>query len=418
MGNILTRTLNFIKGEKRSASVSAEVYSPELARIFGLGYNGTTVTPETAMNLSAVYGCIKLISESVAKLPLHVYETTSGKRQVASAHPVHRLLYSDPNEYMTSFAFRQAITEIALRWGNGYARIIRGTGSRPAKFKLYEGGTVSLIENNGQLFAQTPDDGLVPYYDIFHLRGLGTGLVGKSPIRYAAESMGITLSAQKFGRKFFENGAHLSGVLKYPGQLKDDAYQQLKTRWKATNSGVDNTGETAILEHGMDYARIGIPPNEAQFIETRQFGTTDICRWFGVPPHKIQDLGKATFSNIEQQNIEYVQDCLMPWCKRFEEECDRKLFRENEKPNYYTKFSLNALMRGDSQARAVFYKEQFSIGAMTINEIRAFEDLNPIEGGDRHYIQGNNMVPIDQIDAMISAKMAQKTTKTEENGTE
>src|SRR5690606_2382759 len=243
MANILTRALDYIKGEKRSAPVSSETWSPELAHLFGLGYNGTTVTPESAMNLSAVYGCVKVISESVGKLPLHVYESTDGKRQIAKSHPVHRLLYSEPNEYMTSFAFRQAITEIALRWGNGYARIIRGTLNRPAKFKLYAGGTCSILETKDELLVQTPD-GLIPYYDIFHLRGLGTGIEGKSPIRYAAESLGITLSAQTFGRKFFENGAHLSGVLKYPGQLKDDAYTQLKQRWKAANSGTSNAGET------------------------------------------------------------------------------------------------------------------------------------------------------------------------------
>lgn len=405
---------NLFSSEKRSASVGTETYSPELAYMFGLNLSGTNVTPETAMNLSAVYACTKVISESLAKLPLHVYETTNGKRQVAKGHPVDRLLYSDPNEYMTSFAFRQAITEIALRWGNGYARIIRGSGQRPNRFKLYEGGTCSIVESKDQLFVQTPD-GLIPYYDVFHLRGLGTGITGKSPIRYAAESMGISLNAQKFGRKFYENGAHVGGILSHPGKLSDQAKESLKNSWKFNHGGVGNVGTTAVVEEGMTYTKIGMPPEEAQFLETRQFGTTDICRWFGVTPHKIFDLSKATFSNIEQQNIEFVQDCLMPWCSRFEQEADRKLFRENEKGTHYAKFSLNALMRGDSAARAVFYKEQHNIGAMTINEIRALEDLNPIEGGDRHYIMGNNLVPIDRIDDVILAKTAGKPLKTGEN---
>lgn len=403
------------KSEKRSASVGIETYSPELARIFGLNPNGTTVTEETAMRLSAVYACTKVISESIGKLPLHVYETTDGKRQVAKAHPVHRLLYSDPNEYMTSFAFRQAITEIALRWGNGYARIIRGAGQRPNRFKLYEGGTCSIVESMGQLYVQTPTDGLVPYYDIFHLRGLGTGITGKSPIRYAAESMGITLNAQAFGKRFYENGAHVGGLLSTDGKLSDKAKEQLKSSWQFKHGGVDNVASTAILEEGLKYTRVGIPPEEAQFLETRQFGTTDICRWFGVTPHKIFDLSKATFSNIEQQNIEFVQDCLMPWCVRFEQEADRKLFRENEKVNHYTKFSLNGLMRGDSAARAVFYKEMFGIGVFSQNMILDLEDMNPIEGGDKHYVQGNNMVPIDRIDDVLTAKMTGKTTKTQEN---
>lgn len=411
MGNWFTRVLGL---EKRSASVGTETYSPQLERIFGLDFNGTNVNAKTSLRLSAVYRCVGLLSESVAKLPLHVFETTNGRRQVANNHPVHKLLYAEPNEHMTSFAFRQAIMEITLLHGNGYARIIRGAGQRPAKFKLYPGGTCSLVESNDQLLVQTPD-GLIPYYDIFHLRGLGAGLEGVSPIRYAAESMGITLSAQTFGRKFFENGAHLSGVLKYPGQLKDDAYDQLKKRWKAANSGTQNAGETAILEHGMDYQRIGIPPNEAQFIETRKFGTREICQWFGVQPHKVFDLENATFSNIEQQNIEWVVDGLMPWLVRFEQESYRKLFRENEKATHYAKFNTNALMRGDSAARAVFYKEMFQIGVFTQNMILELEDMNPFEGGERRYVQGNNMVPIDRIDDVLTAKMAQKTTKTNEN---
>lgn len=414
MGNFFSKALGYITGEKRSASVGAESYSPELARIFGLSYNGTTVNEETAMRLSAVYACIKIISESVAKLPLHVYETTNGTRQVAKTHPVHRLLYSDPNEYMTSFAFRQAITEIALRWGNGYARIIRGVGSRPVKFKLYPGGSCSILESDEQLFVQTPD-GLIPYYDIFHLRGLGTGITGLSPIRYAAESMGISLNAQTFGRKFFENGAHVGGVLEHPGKLSDTAFAHLKESFNATSGGLDNVARPKILEEGMKYTKISLPPNEAQFIETRQFGTTDICRWYGMKPHKIADLANATFSNIEQQNIEFVQDCLMPWCNRFEQEADRKLFRETEKPYFYSKFNLNALMRGDSAARATYYKEMFGIGVFSQNDILELEDMNPIEGGNRHYVAGNNMVPIDKIDEVLAAKNAPKTTKTDQN---
>jgi HK97 family phage portal protein len=414
MGNILTRALDFLTGEKRSASVSSEAWSPELARIFGLGYNGTTVNERTSKHLAPAYRCIALLSESVAKLPLHVFETTNGRRQVAKNHPVHRLLYSEPNEHMTSFAFRQAIMEITLQHGNGYARIIRGPGQRPVSLKLYQGGTCSILESQGQLLVQTPD-GLIPYYDIFHLRGLGTGIEGLSPIRYAAESMGISLAAQNFGRKFFENGAHLSGVLEYPNKLDDTAYYNLKKRWKEANSGTNNAGETAILEHGLKYTPIGIPPDDAQFIETRKFGTREICQWYGVQPHKVFDLENATFSNIEHQNIEWVVDGLMPWLVRFEQEAYRKLFRENEKPTHYAKFNTNALMRGDSQARAVFYKEMFQIGVFTQNMILELEDLNPFDDGDRRYVQGNNMVPIDRIDDVLTAKMAQKTTKTNEN---
>jgi HK97 family phage portal protein len=411
MANFLKRALSIITSEKRSVSATD---TPALSQLFGFGYNGTTVTPETAMKLSAVYACIKVTSEGVAKLPCHAYQTTNGKREVAAAHPADRLLYSDPNEYMTAFAFKQAITEIALRWGNGYAKIIRGKRYEPVSFKLYEGGTVTLVESNGQLFAQTPD-GKIPYYDIFHLRGLGTGVTGKSPISYAAESMGISLNTQTFGNNFYENGAAIGVALKHPGKLSDTAHKHLKESLTANYAGVKNAFKPMILEEGMDITKMSLAPNEAQFLETRAFGVPEVCRWYGVPPHKVGHLDKATFSNIEQQNIEFVQDCLMPWLKRFEEEADRKLFRENEKANHYTKFSLNALMRGDSAARAIFYKEMFSIGAMSQNDIRELEDQNPIEGGDRYYVQGNNMVPIDRIDDVLSAKTAPKTTNKQEN---
>jgi HK97 family phage portal protein len=315
---------------------------------------------------------------------------------------------------MTAFAFWQSLMSIALLYGNAYARIIRGTGSRPASLQLYPAGSVSLHTYKNDLYATTPD-GVLPYYELFHLRGLGHGVEGKSPIRQAAENMGISLNAQTFANKFFENGANVGGVLKHPAKLSDTAFNHLRDSWAERHSGVNNAHKPAILEEGMDYARIGIPPNEAQMLETRLFGITDICRIYGVPPHKIAELSKATFSNIEQQNIEFLTDSLLPWLIRIEQECNRKLFRAAEKGRFYCKFNVNALMRGDSAARATFYKELFSIGVFSQNDIRELEEQNPIEGGDRYYVQGNNMVPIDKIDALLAAQTGPEAPKKEEN---
>lgn len=398
---------NIFNSEKRSADTGI--------RTTFLGIpTATTVTEETAMKIGAVYGCVRVLSESIAKLPFHVYEQSENTKTLAVDHPVYNLIHSEPNQEMTAFAFWQSIMTIALLYGNGYARIIRGAGERPEGLKLYKQGTVTLALVQDQLFATTPD-GVIPYYDIFHLRGLGTEIIGLSPIRYAAESLGTTLNAQTFGRKFFENGAHVGGVLEHPGKLSDAAYTNLKNSWESTTTGLDNVGKPKILEEGMKWTKIAMAPEEAQFLQTREFGIADICRVFGVPPHKIADLTHATFSNIEHLNIEFSQDGVLPWAIRIEQEANRKLFRDAEKGKLYTKFNLNALLRADSAARATFYKEMFGIGVFSQNDIRELEEQNPIAGGERYYVQGNNMVPIDRIDDVLTAKTAQKTTNTNGN---
>lgn len=416
MSNWFADTWNKITntGEKRAASVSAENYSPALERIFGLNIGGTTVNENTAMRISAVYGCVRVLSEGIAKLPFQVFEQTDSGKKLATSHPAYNLIRNEPNRYMTAFSFWQSIMAITLLWGNGYARIIRGTGQRPTSLKLYAPGTVDLIESDGVLFAQT-EDGLIPDYDIFHLRGLGTGIIGKSPIRQQAENLGISLNAQTFANKFFENGANVSGVLKHPGKLSDSAYKNLRDSWAERYSGTSNSHRPAILEEGMDFTKISIPPNEAQMLETRLFGVAEICRLYGVPPHKVAELSKATFSNIEHLNIEWMQDGMLPWFARIEQEANRKLFRENEKGRFYTKFNANAILRGDSAARATYYKEMFNIGVLNQNEIRELEEQNPIEGGDRYYIQGNNMIPIDRVDDIVNAQTAPKTQNTQGN---
>lgn len=414
MPNLLTRAYNYLAGVTTDVVTTDGNTDTERWQYFGYE-GGTTVNETSSMQIGAVYGCIRVLSESVAKLPWGVYKNDgNGGKKAAPTHPVHRLIYAEPNAFMTPFAFRQALLDIALRWGNAYARIIRNELARPVSLKLYEAGTVSLQLYNNELYALTPD-GAIPYYDIFHLRGLGTGIEGTSPIRQAAANLGISLNAQQFGLNFFKNGANVGMVLEYPGKLSTEAHENLKKSFNANAVGTQNAHKPRILEEGMKLQRAGIPPNEAQFLETRKFGIADIARIYGVPLYKLAEMDGSIKANVEQQSIEFVTDALMPWLVRLEQEAHRKLFRESEKTSYYTKFNVNALLRGDSTARAVFYKEMFSIGVFSQNDIRSLEEQNPIEGGERYYVQGNNMVPIDKIDAVIDAQISKKQPNPTQN---
>lgn len=416
MPNILKRAYNYLAGVTTDVVTTDGVHNTDRwLAYFGYNPDGTVINENTAMRIGAVYGCVRVLSESVAKLPYGVYKNDgNGGKKSASSHPVHRLIYSEPNEFMTSFAFRQAMMDIALRWGNAFARIERDGMARPVRLRIFEAGTVSLQLFEGALYAVTPE-GTIPYYDIFHLRGLGVGIEGNSPIRQAATNMGISLSSQAYGKAFFDNGANVGTVLEHPGRLGDTAYNNLQKSFTEKHAGVANAHKPMILEEGMKLQRMGIPPNEAQFLETRKFGVADIARIYGVPLYKLAELDGSIKANVEQQSIEFVTDALLPWLVRWEQEANRKLFRESEKGKYYTKFNVNGLLRGDSTARATFYKEMFSIGVFSQNDIRELEEQNPIEGGDRYYVQGNNMVPIDKIDAVIDAQINKKQPNSTQN---
>ncbi len=370
---------------------------------------GEVITPNRALTLAVYFACVRAISEDIAKLPICVYRKLpggKGKEELVD-HPLANLLDNTPNPDNSSYTFRETMTQWALSWGNGFAEIVRNGAGEVKQLWPIHPSRVRLIRREGRLIYQVGSDNdpatLRPQLtyaefapsDILHIRGMGSGLLGYSIASYAAETIGIGLAAQTFGASFFGQGSTASGILTHPGVLKEDAKQNLRDSWQKTYGGAKNSHKVAILEEGLKWERISIPNNESQFIETRQFEIEEVCRWFRVSPHKVQHLLRATFSNIEHQGTEHATDCLGPWMKRWEKEVKRSLIVE---PDVYVKHDANDLMRGDSNARANWYRTMVAAGIYSINEVREMEDENPIEGegGDEHFMQ-INMAPVGKV---------------------
>lgn len=367
-------------------------------------YAGVSVTSDTALRMSAVFACVKVLSESVAYLPLILYKREGEKKKSrATSHPLYTLLHDKPNSEMTSFTFRQTMMlHLCLR-GNAYAEIETDRLGR----------VLSLTPIPQDQYVVTPErkDGVIRYKvktiqtgiekyieteKMLHLMGLSTnGLIGLSPIQQARQSIGLGLAAEEYGARFFGNGANLDGVLQHPGKLTKDAKDYLRTSWEARHAGISKSHRTAVLEEGMTYNRIGIPPEDAQFIETRKFQITDIARIFRVPPHMIGDLDRATWANIEHQSIEFVAHTLGPWLKNWEQTILWKLLKPQEQQQYYAEFLVDALLRGDTQSRYAAYATARQNGWMSANDIREKENEDPVDGGDV-YLVPLNMVPADQ----------------------
>ncbi len=354
---------------------------------------GVVVDEESSITLSAVYACVRIISETIASLPLNVYQRDGSSKHIARDHPLQHLLHYEPNDFMTSFVFRETMQAYVTLWGNAYARIKRNGGARPtALIPIHPSKVKPLIKKSALWYEVTTKAGpmLIPAVDMLHIPGLGfDGLQGKSPIQVARENIGLGLASQGFGADFFKNNASFSGVLESPNTLKPEARKNITESWKNRHSGQGNRFLTPLLEGGIKFNPIGIPPEQAQWIASRKFQLTEVARIFRVPPHMMADLERSTNNNIEHQGMEFVTHTLRPWAVKWEQEQDRKLFRESEKLSHYSKFNMDALLRGDAKTRAMFLRTHFHMGTMNRNEIRALEDQNPIEGGDTYYIPMN-----------------------------
>ena len=375
--------------------------------------SGKAVTERSAMHMTAVYSCVRILAEAVAGLPLHMYRYTSdGSKEKAIDHPLYRLLHDEPNPEMSSFVFRETLMTHLLLWGNAYAQIIRnGKGEVMALYPLMPNRMEVNRDSLGRLYYQyttQSDDvptvkGTTVYLDpseVLHIPGLGfDGLVGYSPIAMAKNAIGMAIACEEYGAKFFANGAAPSGVLEHPGTIKDPA--RLRETWQSQFGGSSNSGKVAILEEGMKYTPISISPEQAQFLETRKFQINEIARIFRVPPHMVGDLEKSSFSNIEQQSLEFVKYTLDPWVIRWEQSIHRTLLNETEKKEYFVKFNLEGLLRGDYQSRMNGYATARQNGWMSANDIRELENLDRIpkaDGGDLYLINGN-MLPLSDAGA-------------------
>ncbi|NCC16798.1 MAG: phage portal protein [Clostridia bacterium] len=375
---------------------------------FGSTTAGKPVNERSSMQMTGVYSCVRILAEAVAGLPIHLYQyTETGGKEKAIKHPLYFLLHDEPNPEMTSFVFRETLMTHLLLWGNAYAQIIRnGKGEVIALYPLMPNRMTVDRDANGQLYYQyqsSKDEAptikgttvILKSSDVLHIPGLGfDGLVGYSPIAMAKNAIGMAIACEEYGAKFFANGAAPGGVLEHPGTLKDPA--RIRESWNATFGGSSNSSKVAVLEEGMKYTPIAISPEQAQFLETRKFQINEIARIFRIPPHMVGDLEKSSFSNIEQQSLEFVKYTLEPWLVRLEQSMVRSLLSQKEKQEYFIKFNVDGLLRGDYQSRMNGYAVGIQNGFMSPNDVRGLEnmDLIPEELGGNRYLCNGNMVDI------------------------
>lgn len=387
---------------------------------YGFFFGGTTsgkaVTERSAMQMTAVYSCVRILAEAIAGLPLHLYRyNETGGKEKAIDHPLYKILHDEPNLEMSSFVFRETLMTHLLLWGNAYAQIVRnGKGEVIGLYPLMPNKMRVDRETDGKLwYTYTRSDCETPTLegstirlqpsDVLHIPGLGfDGLVGYSPIAMAKNAIGMGIACEEYGARFFANGAAPSGVLEHPGTIKDP--QKMRESWNATFKGSANAHKIAVLEEGMKYTQIGISPEQAQFLETRKFQINEIARIFRVPPHMVGDLEKSSFSNIEQQSLEFVKYTLDPWVIRWEQSLMRILLEPDEKGKYFISFNLEGLLRGDYQSRMNGYAIARQNGWMSANDIRELENQDRIpaeQGGDLYLINGA-MLPLANAGAFAN----------------
>jgi HK97 family phage portal protein len=344
-----------------------------------------TINEDTALTLSTYFDCIRVLGETLAGLPWRVHERQGEDRKLRDDHALDFLLHRRPNGEMTSFPFKELLVSWAANWGNGYAEIARDGRGLPVGLWPIAAHRVQVERRgNGSVIAykiQTGGLGIDPFWiparDMLHIKGPTTdGIVGRSIATTARESLGLTMAAEQFGASFFGNGTSVGSVLIHPGKIKKESQDQLRDSIRKFREGPSNQHRFLLLDEAMDWKQIGTPPEDAQFLETRKFQVAEICRWFRMPPHKVGFLDRATWNNIEQQELEFKNETITPWALRMEQEADWKLLANDEQ--LYTKFNLAALNRGDSQTRTTLYKGLQDMGVVTINEIRRLEDMDPI----------------------------------------
>nr|DAP93112.1 MAG TPA: Portal [Caudoviricetes sp.]DAZ02903.1 MAG TPA: Portal [Caudoviricetes sp.] len=398
--------------------------------LFGRTTSGKPVNERTAMQTTAVYACVRILAEAVASLPLHVYEyQDDGGKKLVHDHPLYYLLHDEPNPEMTSFVFRETLMSHLLIWGNAYAQIIRdGAGRVLGLYPLLPDKMEVQRDDRGNIYyvysRNSDENPMFKEYgniklkaeDVLHIPGLGfDGLIGYSPIAMAKNAVGMTLACEEYGASFFANGANPGGVLEHPGVLKDPS--KVRESWNSVYRGVNNAHKIAVLEEGMKYQQIGIPPEEAQFLETRKFQINEIARLYRIPPHMVGDLDKSSFSNIEQQSLEFVKYTLDPWVIRWEQSLQRSLLLPGEKGKYFIKLNVDGLLRGDYQSRMNGYAVGRQNGWFSANDIREMENMNPIpdeEGGNLYLINGA-MTKLADAGAFAKTDTGQQSAPAQEN---
>lgn len=381
--------------------------STEWGRIFDAGMqtaSGVNLSVEGSLTLPSVFACVRVISETVASLPLLTYRRQGRGKSRAGDHILYKLLKEQPNPEQTSFEWREMMISHVTTWGNGYSEIVWSRRGQPVALWPLRPDRMTVERKNGELLYHyrrnngQPDT--FPAYRVHHIRGLsGDGLTGYSPVRLAMQAIGLGLATEEFGARFFSNGARPGLVIKHPGVLKKEAHDRLRSSWNGDHQGLSNAHRVKILEEGAGIEKIGVPPEEAQFLETRRFQALEIARMYRVPPHKIGLLENATFSNIEHQAIEFVVDTIRPWLVRHEQAMRRDLLvGQEEHDTLLIEYLVDGLLRGDTLSRYQAYAIARQWGWQSANDIRQMENMDPIQGGDAY------LTPLNMVSASEPAK--------------
>ena len=398
--------------EKRSNLANPQQW---LLNILGGGFEskaGIKINYETAIKVSAVFACVNLVSQTMASLPLPLYRKRERGKDKADNHPIYVLIHDLANPETTAFDFWVMYIVNLLLTGDAFGYVKRDGNGNIVELWNVPTGNVTIFRNKetGELYYKIREDDNKEFVlypeNIMHTRGMRFASKDKTldPIKIAREALGLSVALEEYGSTYFKNGANVGGIVEVPGVLKEDAFKRFKDSFNEKFSGIGNSNKVLFLESGSKFIKMGNSPNESQAIESRKFQVIEIARFFNVPPHKIMDLEKATFSNIEQQSIEFVQSCIHPMAVRLEQSIFKDLLGISERKKYFAKFNLNGLLRGDSTARKEFYQAGIQNGWFSPNDVRELEDLNAIDSGDIYMVNGN-MIPLNQLEEVLKQKM-------------
>lgn len=379
-----------------------------LLNLLTMGYEskaGINVTRNDAIQVSAVFACVKLISETMASLPLVLHKQTAEGKEKAEKHDLYYLLHYMPNPETTAFDFWVMFIVNLLLCEGAYAYVKRDRSGKILELWNIPSSNVTTYRNQktDEIYYKVKDENTnqeAVFYpeNIMYTRGMRFGKRDASldPVAIAREALGLSLALEEYGGKYFKNGANSGGIIEVPGALSDEAFKRFKESFLEKYAGIGNSSKVMFLESGTKYQKVGNSPEESQAIESRKFQVLEIARFFNVPPHKIMALEHATFSNIEQQSIDFVQSCLNPHAVRLEQTIYKDLLRPTERKRYFAKFHLQGLLRGDMDARKEYYQAGIQNGWLSPNDVRELEDMNKIENGDIHMVNGN-MIPLANI---------------------
>jgi len=365
----------------------------------GTASSGVNVSQNTALKYTPFWAAVRIISGTVGALPFKVYSRTDSGKQVESMHPVYKLLHDRPNPYMDAVTFLETRQAHVLTYGDGYAEIQRDGGGRPiALWPLLPDRTARKLTEAGQPYYEvgtaTGQTVTIPDENVLHIKGLGfDGYTGYDVVNYHREAIGYGVAVKEYGARFFANDGNPGGILEHPNKLSDPSFERLKKSWAANHAGLSNAHRMQILEEGMKWNQIGVDPAKAQALEVQKWTVDDCARIFQIPPHKLGSMEFSKFNNVEQLQIDFVCTTMLYWFAKWEQECNYKLFGKAERGRLFCEILVDGLLRGNVEARTGFYTAGRQWGYLSINDIRAKENMNAIGPAGDVYLDPLNMKP-------------------------